>query len=246
MKESTQYKNPPVREAVCQINFSDDSIWDLSIPGILYEKIRDVFSEKDNVIEGSVNFKIEAKKNSEPVMQHSQVEYPRFLTKDKNVFVILKKNSVSVHCINKYIGWEEFISKIRFIFDNYIDVASPRFIKRIGLRYVNEMSFEKNEFILSENFVFRPSILCDEKKLIAVQSGIVSQLENNNYSMIQLNNIDNSNITKISFILDIDHFTVDFGDYDKEKINSWLDNAHKYIEEKFEESLTEKLKKNFN
>ena len=42
-----RYKNPPVIEVVSEIRFSPDSEWDITIPGMLYEKIRGTFPIKE-------------------------------------------------------------------------------------------------------------------------------------------------------------------------------------------------------
>ena len=38
---SRQYPNPPVIEAVCEFRLPPDSEWDLTVPGLVYEHIRD-------------------------------------------------------------------------------------------------------------------------------------------------------------------------------------------------------------
>lgn len=42
-----KYKNPPIVEVVCEFRLSDDTLWDLTIPGLLYEKLKDEFLHRE-------------------------------------------------------------------------------------------------------------------------------------------------------------------------------------------------------
>ena len=44
-----KYANPPLVEAVCEFRLSEDSPWDLTLPGLFYEKVKDIFPEKRQV-----------------------------------------------------------------------------------------------------------------------------------------------------------------------------------------------------
>ncbi|MBV8265707.1 MAG: TIGR04255 family protein, partial [Planctomycetaceae bacterium] len=41
-----RYKNPPIEEAVCDFQFAPGTDWDPTMPGLLYEKLRDTYNEK--------------------------------------------------------------------------------------------------------------------------------------------------------------------------------------------------------
>jgi uncharacterized protein (TIGR04255 family) len=38
-----RYANPPLVEAVCEFRLAAETLWDLAIPGLLYEKIKNKF-----------------------------------------------------------------------------------------------------------------------------------------------------------------------------------------------------------
>src|SRR5437667_2265720 len=62
------YNKPPLIEAVCDFRFSSSQPWDWTIPGLLYEQIRDNFPNKTqiNIIETTVDA------NEGKVVQQSQ------------------------------------------------------------------------------------------------------------------------------------------------------------------------------
>ncbi|MGQ0654564.1 MAG: TIGR04255 family protein [Betaproteobacteria bacterium] len=41
-----KYKNPPIIEAICEFRFSETSPWDLTIPGLIYELVKDKFPKR--------------------------------------------------------------------------------------------------------------------------------------------------------------------------------------------------------
>lgn len=42
-----KYAKPPLVEAVCDFRLSDDTKWDLTVAGLLYERVRNEFSIKE-------------------------------------------------------------------------------------------------------------------------------------------------------------------------------------------------------
>lgn len=39
-----QYRNLPIEEAVCEFRFAPGSAWNLTVPGLFYEKIKDFYT----------------------------------------------------------------------------------------------------------------------------------------------------------------------------------------------------------
>ena len=52
-----RYKNPPIVEALCEFEFISSQPWDLTIPGLIYEKVKDEFPDKRQQIGIGVQFK---------------------------------------------------------------------------------------------------------------------------------------------------------------------------------------------
>ncbi len=52
---SRKYKNPPVVEALCEFQFISDKSWDLTLPGLIYERVKSEFPVKQQT-EISIQF----------------------------------------------------------------------------------------------------------------------------------------------------------------------------------------------
>ncbi|MFH0857451.1 MAG: TIGR04255 family protein [Candidatus Magasanikbacteria bacterium] len=244
---SKQYKTPPLVEAVCEFRFDPKSIWDSTIPGLLYEQIKGDFPIRENVTEGVVEFFFNKQKDLNPRIDHTENEVPRFWNEKKNLFVVLKKNLLSVHCVNSYTGWDEFKKHIIFIFGKYILLANPVVgLNRVGLRYINEIPFEKIDSSgLQKNFLFRPNLVqgvVEENNFLGLQVGYMSK-EDDNLVKIQLNNIEKLDKGPV-FVFDVDYFNNKVVDFDN--IVNWMDQAHSRIEYIFENSITQELKQTFD
>jgi uncharacterized protein (TIGR04255 family) len=243
--DKKQFPNPPLVEAVCEIRFDSNNPWDAALPGFLYQKIKSKFPERDTVREGYVEFSLNTKGGEKPEIAHSENELPRFLNSEKNVFVILRKNTLSIHNLKPYIGWKKFLPIIMSVIKAYNEVTKSSKIKRIGLRYVDKIIFENKKYIkLSEYFNFRPQFseeIAQEEKIVAVQAGIIVN-EGSGLVKIRLNNIAEKETDKI-FLLDVDYFKE--GDIQQAKIKTWLAKAHEKLEKIFLGSLTEKTIEKF-
>jgi len=42
-----KYANPSIVEAVCEFRLSPDTPWDLTVPGLVYEKVRSEFPHRE-------------------------------------------------------------------------------------------------------------------------------------------------------------------------------------------------------
>src|SRR2546425_12443479 len=62
-----QYLNPPLVEAVCEFRFLPDTQWDLTIPGLMYEKIQDRFPHKEQRLVSDIEISQEGKEIKQQV-----------------------------------------------------------------------------------------------------------------------------------------------------------------------------------
>src|SRR5947209_13882614 len=102
---SRLYKNAPLAEAVCEVRFDVQSAWDLTIPGLLYEKLKSELPKRTPLR----FFEIETLPGSEGVLQKGiQSEILQFSNNDDTRLVRVGANSLSVHNLGFYPGWRNF------------------------------------------------------------------------------------------------------------------------------------------
>jgi uncharacterized protein (TIGR04255 family) len=241
-----QYTKPPLIEAVFEFRFTQTPDWDLSIPGSLYQKIQSRFPIKESVNEAQVEFELDPQKSPQPKISHSQSELVRFWDQEKTTFVVSKRNVISIHCVKDYGTWDPFFEKIKFLFEQYQQIPTELRIERLGLRYINKFSFNKEGFKLSDKFIFKPDTsgldFLQEEGISAIQCGVISR-DGDNFIKIQLNSV-HAPENKIDFLLDTDYFKE--GRIAADTVNDWLVAAHTKIEETFNKALQPSTFESFN
>jgi len=113
------YKNPPLVEAICAFQFVPGSVWDATVLGLVYDRIKEEFPEK---------------------RQDAGAERMQFRRSDNRALVQVGQNALTVNHLTPYCGWPEFRAMIERVLAAYREVAAPQGLEAISLRYVNRLS----------------------------------------------------------------------------------------------------------
>src|SRR5262249_1087484 len=132
---SRHYKNSPIIEALCEFQFEPDSSWDIAIPGIMSERLKDTFPVRRQNKQAAFNIVI----NSEPLI--TTTDRMVLFRKDEKAFLQLAPNLLAINHLKPYPSWDAFLPLIELGFRSYLDIAAPKGIHRIGLRYINRIQF---------------------------------------------------------------------------------------------------------
>ena len=138
-----KYRNPPIEEAVCDIQFAPTTEWDPTIPGRLYEQLKDTYNERprpQQVVELPARGTFtEGKPLASPPPGLFQ-QRVQLLAENGTRIVGVSADRLSVHMLRPYSDWEEFSARIMRALNAYREVASPEAGSRIGLRYINRIT----------------------------------------------------------------------------------------------------------
>lgn len=118
-------KNPPVVEALCEFQFASDQRWDMTIPGLMYERLKGGFPDKQEEISISFQLRptekgVERKIEIEPIPPKIQ-----FFKKDKTALVQIAPDLLVVNCLKPYPSWERFKALIAKNLEIYREIANP-------------------------------------------------------------------------------------------------------------------------
>jgi uncharacterized protein (TIGR04255 family) len=139
-----RYGKPPVTQAICEFQFVSDKTWDWTIPGLIYQKISDEFPLKQQ----EQAFQITVAPQQQAVQHLSAgLSKMQFLKTDKTAMVQIGPDLLGVNVQAPYSGWPNFFKLISEQFRIYLETASPRGFKRIGLRYINSIQFPSKAIV---------------------------------------------------------------------------------------------------
>lgn len=155
--------------------------------------------------------------------------------------ITISPNRISISHYPPYPGWEQFQTIISEAYLAYVDVAQPQAIQRIGLRYINDIEFDRRSVILANYFTYHPNIgdaLPERNQNVRMSVDFLYE-NNRDLARLQLSTIAGSKENSIAARLDIDYFLLLPGTIDLGQTEEWLNRAHDAVNALFEGSITD-------
>ena len=230
---SKQYKNSPITEAVCEFQFGRDSAWDLTMPGLVFTKLKKTFPTRRQLQQVAFAIPIRDKVPAGILKPADQVQ---FLRTDEKALVQLAPWTLSIHMLRPYSSWENFVPLIELALGAYRKGAAPKSLRRVGLRYINRLEIPRETLELADYFEFAPSIgsrLPQEHGSFHIGVDFPHQEHRDNLK-IQLGTTPAERPGGLAFLLDLDYFVVRAGEVSFADVSDWVEIAHAHIEHAFE------------
>jgi uncharacterized protein (TIGR04255 family) len=154
-----RYKNPPIEEAICDIQFAPGTDWDPTVPGRLFEKLKGTYNEKPRQ-QQFVEAKLQSatsEGNPSVSLQHRFGKTRVQLSAENGTRLVgIGEDQLSIHMLRPYTKWENFRPRIIEALNAYRDTVSPEGVNRIGLRYINRIVLPEENPELGDYFTIPP------------------------------------------------------------------------------------------
>lgn len=238
IKMGKKYANPPIIEAVCEFRLPPDSQWDLTIPGLIYEEIKNEFPNKEQRLVQEIGI-IQSPQGVQQQMRTTERMF--FLSDDRRSFIQVGPRLLAVNRLKPYPHWERFKPQIERAFQALNGTINVETFQRIGLRYINRIELPGQLIDLEAYFDFRPFLgqALQQNPVGAFMIGCVFPFsDGKNACKVELTNASNSS----AFTLDLDYFLAQPQTISVNQTLGWVENAHQHIEEIFEGCITQKLR----
>lgn len=244
-----KYRNPPIIEAVCELRLTPDSRWDLTIPGMIYEKISNDFPNKEPHLAQDV----EITRSPQGLQQQTRTsERVWFLTENRQTFIQLGAHYLAVNRLAPYPSWEGYKPSIKKAFDALTNtIAEIKGLQRIGLRYINRIEIPGETIELEDYFEFYPFLgqhLPQNIQNFNVQC-LFSFLDDRDSCRVQLARAlgvyETSQQDKPGILLDLDYFLAKPQTVSADHALEWVETAHQKVEEIFEGCITDRSRELF-
>lgn len=130
------YRNPPIQEALCEFRFAGGASWNVTLQARFVQEFQQEFGGR--VEEQTVYAAALLLGHAPPgLVTGPKAQQLRFIPDDENAPVIVGENTLSVHALAPYPGWDAFRPRIERALEVYLRIAQPSGITRIGVRYIN-------------------------------------------------------------------------------------------------------------
>lgn len=235
-----KYANPPLIEAVCEFRFTVDTPWDLTIPGLFYEQVKDTFGQREQRMVQEV----ELTQGPDGLQQQIRTsERIVLFTQDKKILVQLGPRLLVVNALKPYPTWQGFKSHIEMAWTGLQAVLDVSGLQRIGLRYINRIELPPQPAQLAAYFEFYPYVGPHLPQQMAsfIVGGEFFYSEGRDRSRVQLTSALDSE-EKRAFMLDIDYYLSRPGAVEISHALEWVEKAHTQIEETFEGCISDSLR----
>lgn len=239
-----KYKAPPLVEAVCEFRVPADVVWDIAMPGLFYEKVRDLYPDRKTRIVPGVEVTQEKDSLTQRLMA---AEHLTFHAPEGTKFLQVGPRVVSAHCLPPYPSWQGFRPTVEKCYGSLLELAELKTLQRIGLRFVNRTELEKETVELTDYFAYGP--LIGDALPQAIGPTQVTTLfpfqEDRDLCRVVFSTGVPTESQKQSFVLDIDYFLNKPGAVKAAEALDWVEVAHTTVEQLFEGCLTDRLREVF-
>lgn len=233
-----KYDNPPLVEAVCEFQFLSDENWDLTFPGLIYERIKDGFPRKKQVTRTSLRVPAGI---PAPAVSEDVVDRVQFYSKDEKALIQVGPNLLAVNALRPFFGWEELRRTALDKMNVYREICNPRGLRRVGIRYINEILIPGNRISLAEYALIGPFAPQGEgQELAFFHVEGVRKFQDPTMLLRFAFATSPSKDEKARFILDLDVFGDEEVAPEFSALSIWMDKAHERLESFFDSSFTPK------
>jgi len=237
-----KYQKSPLTEVVAEFNFIPSNKWNGTIPGIIYKIV-----EKDFPVikqrEGLIGIQIPTSDNKRKI---EPVELVQFWNKKNNLLVQSGKDIITINALKPYPTWEDFYPLVLKTFKAYCKIASPKGLSRVSLRYINAIELPVKDFKFENNFQFAIPTPKNLKQNLRFFNGHFEyDLNERDVISQKIFNAPSSNKKSKLIILELEVIMNKFNGLGIDNVEDWLTEAHNIINETFESSVTDSLKKTY-
>ena len=240
---SRKYANPPIVEAVCGFKLTPETRWDLTVPGLLYERLKGSFPQKEQ----RMIQEMELMQGPEGLQQQIRTsERLLFFTEDRKMLVQIGPRLLTVNALKPYPHWEGFKPRIEMAWKSLQASVEVLGLEHMGLRYINHIELPAHGGELAEYFEFYPFVGQRlPQQMVSFLAGVeFSYADDRDHCRVQFTPIPGSE-GKNLFMLDIDYFLARPGAVKPAEALAWVEEAHSRVEEVFEGCITDKLREMF-
>jgi len=234
---------------VCEIRFTDDTEWDITVPGLIFEDIRTQYPQKEQRATQEINISMSSAHVGKSHSQMKRQDFAVFLTDDKKSRIQVGPRILLINQLKPYRAWNDFKSQVSYAFQKLSTKVELAGVQRIGLRYINkiEIQMENNQVLLDKYFEFRP--FCGERLPQTHGEFIVGCVfpysDDRDLCRIELSSAMPENKGSLAFLLSLDYFLAKPRSISVTQAIDWIEDAHGNIENLFEGCILPPLREIF-
>lgn len=141
MPDPRHLRNAPIHEALVDLQVTLPSGFDPAKLQEAHAKIRDAYPKCDTRMRGSLQIELSAEGEPKHKAIEKGVHGYIFKTADQKRHIQFRVDGFTYNWLSPYERWESLRDEAKKLWSTYVELAKPERINRVGLRYINRMSF---------------------------------------------------------------------------------------------------------
>jgi len=243
-KIGKKYKNSPIVEALCEIYF-DESKWDGTLPGLFFEKVRENYPKKKEL--DRIGVQVNVSKEAQATQVQRGGRRIQFVKEDGSRLIQIENNLLVINQLKPYPRFEDWKPVVDQMLKYYSEVAQPKGVRRIGMRYINRIIIPAAKFKMEDYFNLYPEV---PESLGAMHGKFMMRLEiiakhKGHRLMVTFGTAPPESPETFAEMLDIYDIFVLPQPFPIENVDKYIIEAHENIEAAFENSITRKTRELF-
>jgi uncharacterized protein (TIGR04255 family) len=221
------YKSPPLLEAVCEFKFQPPSSWNPAVSDLIYEKVKTQFPQRETM-------------NGLSGEELAPSAKTKFRRADGSALLQVSPKLLAINQLRPYPTWPQFKKMILDAYTIYRELAQPTGITRLGLRYINQIEIPGTKIEIGRFLRGCP----EGYHKLFLSTEFPFEAERENLAMI-LAHVPHNEGDFLRFYLDLDYGAFPNTAMAPKAITQILERAHDRIEQIFEASLTDEMRRLF-
>jgi uncharacterized protein (TIGR04255 family) len=246
MVENIPFPNPPIVEAMFDIRVTLPSESNLEVLLKFHDLIKNTFPTKKDrhALSGGFQFKV----GTIPEVKSFADKVDGFLfhSADGKKIVQARLDGFTFNRLKPYSNWEDFSGEAKFLWSKYIEIAKPRNVTRLALRYINRIELPLPFSNFKEYILTIPEIGPNiPNELFSLFAKLTIPNEKINAMAIVTEAMENQERNILPFVFDIDVFrNINLAPTDP-RIESIMNELREFKNQIFLNSITSKAKEFF-
>ncbi len=150
-----RYRKPPVIEALCEIYFAGSS-WDETVPGLFYERIKGEYPKKQQRTIQEAQITMGPEQAVAGVRQLPP--WMQFVSDEKHRMIQITRDLLVVNQLHPYPHFETWEPEIYRSLRIYQELAQPKKVARLGVRYINRIVIPEARLRMEDYFTVYPNL----------------------------------------------------------------------------------------
>jgi uncharacterized protein (TIGR04255 family) len=243
-----KYANPPIEEALVEFRFVPGQEWDLTFPGKFHQhaKIKDAYPGKPRM-QKFVEAALQTTAGGPPNFAFREgVGRVQLLSEDSKRLVTLGPDVLSINVLRPYDDWERFRPRIETALAAYVDVATPKAVARVGVRYINRIVLPGAGLDVSVYFHCSPPTGTGAPAQMVAFVSRVDYAYPDGAKLLLTHATMDAPAGQAAFLLDLDVFREASEPFPIDTVMGIVDELHEREGTAFEAALTEAARKVFD